>query len=228
MPELERELRSLGAQLAYPPTPDLAAAVRDRLQAPPRFRLWSRPLAVALAVAAVAIGAAFAVPQARTAILRFFGIGAVRIEFVDRLPEVQPGPLDLGRRIDLDEAPFHLLRSKLLGNPDATYLDGNAVTLLYGTRSHVRLLLTEIEGSGFESNVGKKLLAEGTRVKFVELRDVLSPGVWIEGKPHVVQFPGGPVRLAKNTLIWQRGDLTLRLEGKIRLAQASRIANSLR
>src|SRR5919202_5784051 len=106
MPELERELRALAAQIAYPLTPDLAAAVRQRVQAQPRRRAWARPLAVAIAVAAVAIGAAFAVPPARTAILRFFGIGAVRIHFVDRLPEVRPGPLDLGAEIDPAAPPF--------------------------------------------------------------------------------------------------------------------------
>jgi hypothetical protein len=227
MPELERELRAVGAAIAFPPTPDLASAVRQRVEAQ-RRRPWTRPLAIAVAVAAVAVGAAFAVPQARTAILRFFGIGAVRIEFVDRLPEVRPGPLELGEKIEPDAPPFDLLRSKLLGKPDAVYQDGNAVTLLYGSRSRVRLLVTEIDGSGFESSIGKKLLDAGTRVRFVELREAPGPAVWIEGKPHIIEFPGGPVRLAKNTLIWQHGQLTLRVEGKIRLAQASRIANSLR
>lgn len=227
MSELERELRAVGVEIAFPPTPDLAAAVRERVQTS-RRPAWSRRLVVAIAVAVVAVGAAFAVPEARTAILRFFGIGAVRIEFVDRLPEVRPGPLDLGTRIDPEAPPFRLLHSKLLGKPDAVYQDGGAVTLLYGTRSRVRLLVTEIDGSDFGSNVGKKLLAEGTRVRFVDVRDAPGPAVWIEGKPHLVDFPGGPVRLAQNTLIWQRGPLTLRVEGKLRLAEATRIANSLR
>ena len=226
MSELERELRDLGAVLAFPATPDVASAVARDLEPRPT-RVWPQRLALAAVVAAVAIGAAFAVPPARTAILRFFGIGAVRIEFVDRLPEVRRTPLDLGTPIDPDEAPFPVLHSKLLGAPDAIYRDGDVVTLLYGSPSRVRLLVTEIVGSGFESTVGKKLLGEGTSVRFFPVRDADGPGVWIEGKPHIVEFPGGPVRLAKNTLIWQRGELTVRLEGAIRLGQASRIADSL-
>ena len=226
MSELERELRALAVGVEFPPTPDLAPRVRDAIEKPPR-RLWSRRLAVAVAVAAVAIGAAFAVPQARTAILRFFGIGAVRIAYVDRLPEVRRAPLDLGRRIDADEAPFPLLQSKLLGRPDAIYREGSAVTLLFGTPARVRLLVTEIEASGFNSEVGKKLLARGTHVRFVPVRGAPGPGVWIEGKPHIVRFPGGPVRLAADTLIFERDGLTVRIEGALGLRAARRIAESL-
>ena len=102
------------------------------------------------------------------------------------------------------------------------------VTLLYGTPDRVRILVTEIAGSDFTPEVGKKLAATGTQVEFVPIRGSVGPGVWIQGRPHIVRFPGGPLRLAANTLIWTRGQLTLRLEGAASLEQAVAIAETLR
>ena len=79
---LERELRAL--PIEWPATPQL------RLELAHERRRW--PLVAAIALAAVA--AAFAVPQSRGAILRFFHIGADKIQFVDTLPPetaVYPG-----------------------------------------------------------------------------------------------------------------------------------------
>src|SRR5919199_2082655 len=89
MPELERDLREVGRLLAFPPEPDLVPAVRARLgeaQRPGLFAPRRRVLVLALAALVVAIGAAFAVPPARTAILRFFHIGGETIKVVDTLP----------------------------------------------------------------------------------------------------------------------------------------------
>src|ERR671931_2913043 len=88
MAELERDLREIAPLLAWPREPDLVPAVQGRLAAPPgRRRLPSRRvLVVALAVLVVAVGAAFAVAPARTAILRFFHIGGETIERVETLP----------------------------------------------------------------------------------------------------------------------------------------------
>ena len=168
-------------------------------------------------------------PDARTAIFRFFHVGSVNISFVERLPQVQPArPLDLGEPISPAEAPVGLLHSELLGAPDGIYRSGDIVTLLYGTPERVRLLVTQIPASGFTPSVGKKLAATGTHVEFVEIPESFGPGVWITGGPHLVTLPGGPARLASNTLIWQRGSLTVRVEGAETIAQATRIAESLR
>ena len=225
MAELERDLRGLAAAIAFPETPDIASQVRP---VPRAGRSWYRAVAVAAGVIAVAVVAGLAVPQARTAILRVFGIGEVRIEFVDRLPEVQPaGPLDLGTAIDPAGAPFPLLRPMLLGEPDGIYRRGDVVTLLYGTPEYVRALVTEIAESGFTPDVGKKLAAAGTRVEFVPIRGSVGPAVWITGLPHTVDLPGGATRLTANTLIWTSGRITIRLEGAGSLQQAQAIAESL-
>ena len=120
-----------------------------------------------------------------------------------------------------------MLRPSLLGEPDGIYRSGDVVTLLYGTPERVRALVTEIADSGFTPYVGKKLAAAGTRVEFVPVHGSVEPALWITGAPHVVHLPGGPARLAANTLIWTRGRLTIRLEGAETLQQARAIAASL-
>src|SRR5256885_16552602 len=84
MPELERDLREVGRLIAFPPEPNLVPGVVGRLTERPQRR--RRPLVPALAVLAVALAAAFAVPPARTAILRFFHIGGETVERVKVLP----------------------------------------------------------------------------------------------------------------------------------------------
>ncbi len=231
MTELERDLRGLAAAIAFPETPAIAANLRlsprpERLPRSPRS--WRTVAIVVTVVLAVAIAAGMAVPQARTSILHWFGIGEIRIEFVDRLPAVRPdAPLGLGTAIDSANAPFPLLRPAVLGKPDGTYRSGDVVTLLYGRPERVRALVTEIANSGFTPMVGKKLAEAGTRVEFVPIRGSEGPGLWVTGEPHVVLLPGGPARLAANTLIWTRGALTIRLEGTATLQQARAIAESL-
>ena len=230
MTELERELRGLAAAIAFPETPAIAANLRltPRPERLPRSRRSWRTAAVVVAVVlAIAITAGMAVPQARTSILHWFGIGEVRIEFVDRLPAVRPdAPLDLGTAIDSDDAPFPLLRPTALGKPDGIYRSGDLVTLLYGTPERVRALVTEIANSGFTPIVGKKLAEVRTRVEFVPIRGSEGPALWITGEPHVVLLPRGPARLAANTLIWTRGALTIRLEGAATLQQARAIVEN--
>src|SRR6476646_12199480 len=104
MAELETALRQLGGEVAFPPTPDLAPAIRGRLDRPQR--LWRRPVAIALAVTVVAAAAAvLAVPQSRSAILDWLGLRNVSVVRVDTLPTVPArGRLDLGRPVTLAEA----------------------------------------------------------------------------------------------------------------------------
>lgn len=228
MPELDRDLRLLAGEIAFPETPDVAGSVRGRL--PTRGPSpWPRRLVLVAALAGIAVIAGLAVSPARTAILRFFGIGAVRVEYVERLPAVAPGaPLALGARIDADEAPVSVLRSDLLGPPDGIYARGNVVTLLWGSPESVRVLVTEIAGAPIPPDVVKKLVGSTSSASFVSLAGSDESGVWIEGAPHVLFLPGAPPRLAANTLLWRRGALTLRLEGAASLDEAIRIAESFR
>src|SRR2546430_9265868 len=94
MTELERVLLALGEAIDFPPEPDLRPRVRERLQG----RRLARPLVLAFAAVVVAVGVAFAVPPARSAILRFFHIGSVAIERVQQLPPARERPLAAGAR----------------------------------------------------------------------------------------------------------------------------------
>jgi hypothetical protein len=94
------------------------------------------------------------------------------------------------------------------------------------------VLLTEIRG-GNQMGLAKKLVEPRTRVEPVSVNG--SFGLWIVGAPHVVLFQDrfGRVdemrtRFAGNVLVWQRGDLTLRLEGELTRQRALELARSLR
>src|SRR5436305_4306285 len=128
MPDLERDLRALGHELAFPPTPDLVARVRARTVVPHRRPAW-RPLAILLAALAVAVGIAFAVPAARSAILHAFDIGGVHVQLVDRLPERPLRHVRIpGRRTSLGDARravgfgFGLPTAEGFDHPDEVYV----------------------------------------------------------------------------------------------------------
>lgn len=232
MSELERDLRALASGIAFPETPDLASVVAGRLPAaaPAPVRRPQRFVLVLATIVAVAVIAGLAVPQTRAEILRFFGLGAVKVEFVDRLPAVEPdAPLVLGEPIDLDEAPFPVLTSSLLGSPDATFAQSDVITLLWGSKDEVRLLVTQIDPVLVSPEEAvKKIAGSSTRAAFVPLDNGEMWALWIAGAPHVVGLPGAPPRLAANTLVWTRGSLTLRLEGATSRDEAVRIAKSFR
>jgi hypothetical protein len=229
MPELDLVLRELGRHVEFPPTPELAPAVRRRLGEQPRS--WRRPVAIGFAVLAVALAAVLAVPQARTAILDWLGIEGVRIVRVDKLPPAPAvGNLRLGRRITLPEArrraPWLVVPKD---QPDRVYdnVDGQ-VSFLWGTPRKVRLLLSEFRGVAFID----KLILPGTTVERVRING--NPGAWL-GDEHVLMYtdPRGKVRestgrLVGQTLVWQLRDVTLRLEGNLSKGDALRIARSAR
>jgi hypothetical protein len=95
------------------------------------------------------------------------------------------------------------------------------------------MLLTEFRGTvGRDSFL--KALGPGTKLDSVTVNG--SPGFWIEGSPHLFyvyrdangQSTSDEARLAGNVLLWQQGNLTLRLEGVVSKDQALRIAQSVR
>src|SRR5262245_25180945 len=222
MPELDAALRELGRQVEFPPTPDLASSIHGRLE---RQHRWLRPVAIALAVLVVAVAAAFAVPPARTAILDWLGLRHVSIVRVDDLPETSPiVRLDLGRPVTRAQAPLWTLVPE--DEPDKIFVDDGTVSLVWGDPGRPRLLLTEFQGQAFI----EKLIQPDTRVEPVTVNG--RPGAWLE-EPHVVMFRDqkgqlrdDSARLAGKTLLWEHGELTLRLEGDLTKEQALRIARS--
>ena len=234
---LEQQLQALGQELAYPSEPDLAQAVLARLDRRKPFP-WRRALAVALAAVVIGIGTAFAVPQARSAILRWFHLRGVTVERVETLPSAveRSQAAGLGRPLSRAEAErelgFRLVLPPLAGGePRRVYvLDGALGSVI--VRDHGRpLLLSEFQATMF--GVLKKLVSSRSVVEPVRVDG--SDGLWIEGPPHTLtylnrlgEFREKTVRIRGNVLLWTRGDLTLRLEGRLSKADALRIAGEIR
>ena len=184
--------------------------------------------------------ATLAIPDARSALARFFSIGAERIEVVDDLPEVVPPTtelaLTLGREVTLEEA-RGLASSDLLEldePPDAVYLgERGTVWFLYGRAATPRLLVAQTPSSSVdEPAMLKKLVGEGTAISEVEVRG--ARGFLLSGEPHLVFLVdergntiGESARLAQDVLVWVEGGRTIRLEGDFTEEEATRIAESL-
>jgi hypothetical protein len=255
MTELERALTRLGDELAFPKAPDVSGRVLARLAgaepARPRRR---RLLVIALAVLAVALAAAMAVPQARTAILEFFrlrGATVQRVETLPRVPEIDPEiarMLELGRPVPVEDGrpllrPDTVLVPSALGAPDSAYVSRSVpgkVTLVYepgpgvprSDYTGVGVLVTQFGGIFDDEEYISKLAGAGTRVERLNVGGF--PALWLEGGPHFLfyRLPDGRIqedsgRLAGNTLLLERGDVLVRIEGEISRERAIEIAESL-
>jgi hypothetical protein len=117
---------------------------------------------------------------------------------------------------------------------------GGALSLVYRARAGISrspftqrgLLLTEFLGADAPV-FARKFLGAGTSIESVNVDG--QAGVWLAGRPHEFayldehgQIQMESLRLAANTLLWERGRVTLRLEGAISKSAALRIANSVR
>jgi hypothetical protein len=127
--------------------------------------------------------------------------------------------------------------------PDAVYVDPDQpadgrVDLVYRARpglpaspyTEAGLLITQ-----FRADVDvdfMKKLSGGSQVEFLSVAG--GPGYWLPQTHELIYTDrlGAPqqevTRLAGSTLIWQRGDVTYRLEGQVSREQAIRIAESMR
>ena len=225
MAELERDLRALAAHVELPAGRDLVPSVRARLTTPARASRRRTLIALVVGLAA-AVGVAFAVPPARSTILRFLGLEGVTIVRVESLPPAggRPGSPG-GRRVSLAEAMRMLVFQPLLpdiGRPDAIFVDQfeQLLVVVYG-KDAVRLRLSELAG---RRGLYSKMVTVEQRVEPVDVGG--DPGIWVEGQ-HVVSELYGTPRLSGNALLWEHAGLTLRLEGHLSKQQALRIARSV-
>ena len=231
MPELERALASLAEAIEWPPAPQIAPQVVDRIE---RRRRRRRSLVVAVASVAVAVVATFAVAPARTAVLRFFHLRGVTIERVETLPSARERfeASDFGRLMPRAVAE-RVVRFRLVLPPDVhpqrvRVLDGLASIALQ--RNGVPLVLTEFRGTG--QALLKRVAPPATKIE--ELSVDGAPAFWVSGAEHVLILPGPygsvrerAVRVGDNVLLWEHGDLTLRLAGAISRNDAVALARSM-
>jgi len=159
--------------------------------------------------------------------------------------------LHLGERITLAQAQarvaFHVLVPSLsnVGAPDEVYLSepplGGEVSFVYRARpglprtaeTGVGMLLSEFRGDLAPNMIAAKGLGPRTRLEAIDVNG--GQGFWIEGESHYFFYHDAKGdlraeegRLAGNTLLWQQGNLTLRLESALSRDEALRIARSMR
>jgi hypothetical protein len=215
---------------------------------------WRRVAVALVAMVAVLTGVLTFSPSTRDAVARWLGLRGAGLEVVPTLPPATSRPLGeglfLGRRVSLADAqtsvPYRVVVPALpeLGSPDEVYVDARIgdgiVSLVYRSRpgfppaaeTGAALLITQFRARIDDEVIEKKLLGTGTVIESVTVDG--KDGFWLEGRPHVLYFldPSGlrfeeTVRLAGNVLLWERGHVTLRIEGEISLEEAIRIAESM-
>jgi hypothetical protein len=253
----ESRLAELAAELAYPPTPDIAALERRRLE---RRRLASagagwptsragvgrraRLLAGAVAALALLLAVALLVPQTRAALLQIFDIGAIRILADEEPATAVPVPtrlLDLAGETTLaqvaDSVDFDVLLPSYpadLGPPDHVYLQR-----LEGAEHDEPVVIAvwldparpdEIALSLYQIALPFYGLKQASLEVIRETRVNDLPAFWVEG-PHRLQLQDGGYEdwffVPGNVLIWFDGQMTYRLESGLSLDEATRIAESL-
>lgn len=245
---VEVALLELGERIEVPQPPDtadLVAAVRARLAEPPPRLVTRHPVllrvAAVLVLASLVLGVLISVsPPVRAGVLNLLRFAGIELQTgaapPTGLPSV-PAPLPGQRVADLPtargESTFPVLVPDALGEPERVLLiDGDpprVVSLLYrgGT-----VRLDEFDGR-MDFAMYKKLVG-GAGVEWVPYQLGSEPAIWVD-RPHEVIYVderGGyhqeSARLAAKTLIWQVGDVTLRLEGDFTRDEAIAIARSLR
>jgi hypothetical protein len=236
MPERREDPAVLAAALrdaspGWPPTPDLASAVRPRLA--PRQSSRRRVCAWLVAVLAGAVTATMAIEPARSAVLEFLGLRSVRVE--RRAPDPSPRPfgaeLDLGRPVMLAQAGrqagLAVTAPRVLGEPDSVWVreTPGVVSLVYRDPG----ILVQVLDARLEAPIIGKAAGPGVRIERVR------GGYFLSGAPHGVGYIGSdgvPVvegqRLAGNTLIVERGRVLIRVEGPLSRDRALRIADATR
>jgi hypothetical protein len=235
MTDLERALVALGAELEYPPQPNLVPGVRTRLERRRLFVPGRRALVFAVALTVLAFGIAMAVPQARSAILRFFHIGSVTVERVQTLPPATTRPLASGLGAPLSRAEaerrvgFRMKLPNLAGPSPTRYYakPGLIATVLeYGGKP---VLLAEMQGE--QVSLNKKFVSPRTHVEPIRLGNF---GLWITGGHHVIMWNFGhgathelETRFAGNVLLWLSNDRTFRLEGELDRTRMLKLARQI-
>lgn len=213
MTELERALVALGEDMAFPDTPAVWHRVEPRLH---RRRRWVLPVVFA----AVALGVAFAVPPARSAILKFFHVGSVTVERVDTLPPAQTQPFAYGlgpaRTQPTLQLPAALHAVHYYKGPSMA-----AALLRYRGKQVLYARLT-----GDQMGFSKKFAGPTTHIEEVRLGEF---GLWISGGEHVLRWQYGQAqtRLAGNVLLWLANDVTYRLEGELTKGQLVALARKI-
>ncbi len=197
-------------------------------------------------------------PGARAAVAGWFAVPGIELRAGSPSHVVLGHGLQLGRSVTLAEArrkvrfPISVPTAPGLKTPDAIYLAnsdaGKIVSLVYHSRpgipaahaTHVALLITELRAHADTVYFTKFFSGRWPRRLYLgRSRGYWIPAAWIPsghllvpylsgGQKGTRHFYASNARLAANTLLWQDGDVSLRLESSLSPASAARIARSMR
>ena len=232
--DLERQLRDLAAEIAFPATPDLRRAVRARIRPEPAGRRWRVVLAAAAVVLVALAGAIALNPDARRAVAGFLGLPGFQVRKVKVLPS--PSPFQGARAVTLAEARNLATFTVLTPDPaeqvravvfDSSPPGGEVELDLAGGA-----IVTQVRG-GMDTNFFGKMIGPDGQVTEVDVGG--STGYWFSGGPHIFfytdasgQIRNDSLRLAGDTLVFVRAGVIVRVEGAKNQADALRIAALLR
>jgi hypothetical protein len=256
--EWEQTVHALARTYAYPPTPDIAAAVRRKLavrhlQPHVSRPAWQRP-ALVFAALLLALALALSVPAVRAAVREWLQIGAVRIELtppatgpavtateaapVTTVP-VATAALPLDEPLTLAEvqaqADFELrlpTAAPADRPPDRLYLQ--ALPLL-SEEQVVIFVWFDPERPGEPILSLYQIASANCCMKGAwasggaETEVGGEPAYWVEG-PHPLSLDGGDnwTIVPGDVLVWTDGRFTFRLESTLGLAETVWVAESIR
>lgn len=233
---IEQRLAGLGATLTFPRADELVDDVLAAIEPAAARAGTSRRRVILFAAAAVLLVVAVvvaAVPDSRRAVARWLGFENLRIEHVERLPEDVP-PARLGPAMSLDSAATIAgvvpRVAGDLGAPLSVHAPGDRYVAVRYAVDGNDVIVATLPGRVDEGMFSK--LATG-ETEVAQLDVAGAPGYWITGAEHAFLYidADGAVqesRLAADTLVWQHGDVILRVEGDIPLEQALAIAATVR
>ena len=229
-------VKQTAVHFSYPPTPDIADTVQQRLQPQPTVnKQWCWAVALALFVVLLA-ASLLAIPPVRAAVMEWLRIGAIEIFLVEELPALETAVpisvIDLGEPLSFSEA--QTIFPHLLYQPPGLEADSMvysqqflgqlpAITMQWQTADGVVVTLSQIAAP----YLGMKWASGG---QVVETAVSGKTAVWIEGA-HPLQLRTGDFDMQlivdSNVLIWSEGDVTYRLEGQLTQDDAIQLAESL-
>jgi hypothetical protein len=237
---LQELIKTLARQHEYPPTPDVAGEVLDRMSRP-RGGLTRIPTKARLAtVLAALVLVVMAVPPVRAAVFEPIWVGAVRLLSGESGPAPGATPIPqlsgLAGATSLEEARasvgFVIPTPPDWPTPDYVFLQD-----LEGVPAVVLVWLDERDPENIELSLhligsSEIPLIEKLNIRYLEETEVDGwPAVWIEG-PHVYQHSSGGTTFERlvegNVLLWTDEGVTYRLETTHSQAEALAIAESLR
>ena len=241
------------ARLQVEPTPRRPARIFGFLAKGQNAR-FLRASVAALVIVALALGLATAVsPTVRAAVKDVLGLKRIEVVRVGQLPPTPESGATfeaVAGRITLADAErsagFYVAVPDYpegLGEPDEVYVQdlesGKQVVLVYRVKPGVEpppdggdtlftLFQFKIKG------LFRKFIAPATRAEQFSVSGAET--LWLEGTSHTLQYldPDGGIRaelertVIGNTLAWEIGDVTYRLETSLSREEAIKVAGSLR